>query len=179
MKLKGIHTEYSKSTYLHSNRISCFYLYRLCYFSTPSTSEVSWYKNWLSADNREEENKLNFDLNSITDYNSFQTYNINNINNEENEVLNNKNLVFEIEDTGKGISSINISKIQTGKFSLLFNRDYNNSTGSGLGMGIVNILCKLINAKLEISSKVGKGSLFRVILPNLEIKKIKIKSNFY
>lgn len=66
--------------------------------------------------------------------------------------------VIEVEDTGIGIERSQKEKI--------FERFYKiKSKGSGLGLAIVKHLIMLYNGTIEIESKVGLGSLFRIKFP--------------
>ncbi len=75
-----------------------------------------------------------------------------------------KSLVIEVEDTGKGIKKDHIPK--------LFDRFYQVDSsmtreqgGTGLGLVIVKHIIDLHNGKIDVKSKVGKGSTFIVTLP--------------
>src|SRR5690625_3401907 len=75
-----------------------------------------------------------------------------------------ENLRIEVSDTGKGISQDQLKIIfqpfQQGKTSL--SREVN---GIGIGLNITKNLVDLHNGKMDVSSKVGKGSTFSVTLP--------------
>jgi signal transduction histidine kinase/CheY-like chemotaxis protein len=67
------------------------------------------------------------------------------------------NLKFQIEDTGKGISDIqkeNLFKPFANEFDKL------NKISSGLGLSIVKELIEILGSKLEFDSTVSKGSTF-------------------
>ena len=71
---------------------------------------------------------------------------------------------FEIKDTGIGIPK--------DKLEFIFDRfrqvDVRQDTlvgGTGLGLNISSNLINLMHGSIEVSSEVGKGSIFRVILP--------------
>lgn len=75
-----------------------------------------------------------------------------------------ENLRIDVSDTGKGISQDQLKFIfqpfQQGKTSL--SREVN---GIGIGLNITKNLVDLHNGKMDVSSKVGKGSTFSVTLP--------------
>lgn len=69
-----------------------------------------------------------------------------------------------VKDQGIGISE--------DKYKIIFNRFERidqtfsrNTEGSGLGLNIVNQIVKIFNGKIEIKSKVGVGTMVKVILP--------------
>jgi signal transduction histidine kinase/CheY-like chemotaxis protein len=66
-------------------------------------------------------------------------------------------LRFQVEDTGKGISDMQMDKIFI-PFSNEF--DKLNKVSSGLGLSIVKELLEILGSKIEFSSTLGKGSSF-------------------
>lgn len=86
------------------------------------------------------------------------------------EFKNNSNiLVITIEDTGIGIPEQSIPRI----FERFYRVDKGRSRkagGTGLGLSIVKHIVILYNGKIEVQSKLGKGSIFKVDLPILAVK---------
>jgi PAS domain S-box-containing protein len=71
--------------------------------------------------------------------------------------------VVEIQDSGKGIDSKDLPHI----FERFYRVDYARSTrGFGLGLSIAQKIIQEHGGQIEAESEVGKGSLFRVKLPN-------------
>jgi signal transduction histidine kinase len=66
-----------------------------------------------------------------------------------------------VEDNGCGIPEKNIDKI----FDIFFTTK--GSRGTGFGLAIVQKIVKEHNGKIEVSSKVGEGTIFTIILPRL------------
>ncbi|NOU94457.1 HAMP domain-containing protein [Paenibacillus sp. LMG 31456] len=69
-------------------------------------------------------------------------------------------------DTGIGIGSTDLPYI----FNRLFRVDKSRSRfsgGVGLGLSIVKALVEAHNGKIEIESELNRGSLFRIIIPNV------------
>jgi len=82
-------------------------------------------------------------------------------------LLEQKNGVIEIEDHGVGIPESEIEQI--------FERFYRSSitagtyrTGTGIGLSLVKSIVEAHNGIIEVDSEVGKGSIFRVVLPIFE-----------
>ena len=72
------------------------------------------------------------------------------------------NMVFEVIDQGEGISAVDISRV-TERFYRVDAKRTANIRGTGLGLAIVKHVLIRHDAKLEISSKLGKGSCFRCV----------------
>jgi len=73
-------------------------------------------------------------------------------------------LVFKISDTGYGMTPEQVKKMfnEYTRFNLEANRT---TEGTGLGMTITNNLIKLMYGKIEVESKIGKGTTVTVRLP--------------
>ena len=73
------------------------------------------------------------------------------------------NWSVEVSDTGCGIAP--------GEREQIFNEFYRASTrretepGVGLGLAITRHLVRLLGGRIELDSKLGAGSTFRVVLP--------------
>jgi len=73
--------------------------------------------------------------------------------------------VLEVKDTGKGIESSHLPHI----FERFYRADQARSSDAGVGLGLskVKVIIEAHRGKIEVSSLVGEGSVFRVILPAL------------
>ena len=74
-----------------------------------------------------------------------------------------KRYVFSIRDTGVGIASHNLTRI----FKAFDQEDASTTRkygGTGLGLTISNRLLELMGSKLEVKSKLGKGSTFSFVI---------------
>ncbi len=75
-----------------------------------------------------------------------------------------RNAVYEVQDQGLGISAEHIPRL-TERFYRV-DKDRSRVTGgTGLGLAIVKHVLERHNGRLEIESVLGKGSIFRCILP--------------
>jgi len=79
--------------------------------------------------------------------------------------LNEGHLIFEVRDTGLGIPEADLPRILD-KFYRV-ERAKREDQGTGIGLAIVKEIIERHKAKLEIESKVGEGTTFRVIIPVL------------
>lgn len=73
-------------------------------------------------------------------------------------------VIVRIEDTGMGISQDHLEKV----FERFFRVDPSRTRetgGTGLGLNICKSIVELHKGKIEVKSKLGKGSTFEVILP--------------
>jgi len=73
-------------------------------------------------------------------------------------------IIFEVIDQGEGISPADIPRI-TERFYRAEVKRNKKLSGTGLGLAIVKHVLIRHNAKLEISSTLGKGSQFRCVFP--------------
>ncbi len=73
-------------------------------------------------------------------------------------------VIFEIKDTGCGISEEELPYIFE-RFYKVDKSRRRSSQGSGLGLAISRHLVELHGGNIEVKSKEGEGSVFRVILP--------------
>jgi len=73
------------------------------------------------------------------------------------------NIVFTIKDTGRGMTQEQVSKLLNEDY-VRFNED-SNVTGTGLGISIVQVLVKLMDATMEIDSTPGKGTTVTITIP--------------
>ena len=73
-------------------------------------------------------------------------------------------LIFEVSDTGQGMSSEQVNKLfdEYTRFNMEANRT---TEGAGLGMTITRNLVDLMYGKLTVKSTVGEGTTFTVRLP--------------
>ncbi|TRW95265.1 PAS domain S-box protein [Candidatus Methylobacter oryzae] len=75
-------------------------------------------------------------------------------------------LVIEIEDSGSGIASEDQQRIFEPFVQLGSQKD---SKGSGLGLSITRQFVQLMGGNISLESKPGKGALFRIDLPLVEV----------
>jgi PAS domain S-box-containing protein len=80
--------------------------------------------------------------------------------NEEPNVI----LIFNVSDTGQGMTEEQKSKIfdEFSRFNLEYNRVVQ---GTGLGMSIVKHLIQMMNGNISVESEVGKGTTVNVRIP--------------
>jgi len=75
-----------------------------------------------------------------------------------------EDLRFSVEDTGVGIEAEHLEKIFD-EFYQVKNPERDRSKGFGLGLYAVSKLATLLGSKIVVSSMVGRGSEFSLILP--------------
>ncbi len=78
-----------------------------------------------------------------------------------------KEVIFLVSDTGEGIRSGWKNRL----FEPFFQGNLtglNHGEGVGLGLAITHRLCRLMNGHIDVSPRMGGGSVFRVRLPFLE-----------
>ena len=83
----------------------------------------------------------------------------------------NTGVLFTITDTGIGISKADKERV----FDKFFrSEDYHTRqhSGTGLGLYVTMKLARLIHAEIDLYSKLGHGSTFSILIPNLDISKL-------
>ncbi len=85
--------------------------------------------------------------------------------------IENKNLIIHVEDTGPGISDKDKQIIfeEFRQIDASLDRKF---SGTGLGLAICEKYTKLLQGEITLSSEIGKGSKFKVIIPNIVQKTI-------
>ncbi|NRA66686.1 MAG: response regulator [Pseudobacteriovorax sp.] len=82
---------------------------------------------------------------------------------------------ISVADSGRGIAEGDISKIFE-KFTQVHDVNEDQLSGSGLGLSIVKTLVDTLNAHIDVTSAIGKGTEFRVTLPPASKHKQEIKA---
>ncbi len=77
---------------------------------------------------------------------------------------NKKYAVIEVEDTGVGIPEQHLKKVFD-RFYQIESSSARRFGGIGLGLSIVKEVVDIHNGMIQIKSKPGKGSLFRILIP--------------
>jgi CheY-like chemotaxis protein len=80
-------------------------------------------------------------------------------------------LVFSVEDTGIGIPEDQIGLIFNA-FEQQKGQVYTKYGGTGLGLAITEKLINMMRGEISVTSEVGKGSVFTVILRNIHVASI-------
>lgn len=75
-----------------------------------------------------------------------------------------KGLFIEIQDTGRGIPEKDLPFI----FTRFYRSEEARAEGLGLGLAIVKELVEVMGGEITVSSKIGKGSCFRISLPSAD-----------
>ncbi len=76
----------------------------------------------------------------------------------------NAHAIIEIEDTGMGIAESEVPKI----FDRFYRADHARSReirGSGLGLSIARWIAEMHKGMIEVQSRLGEGSIFRISIP--------------
>lgn len=75
-----------------------------------------------------------------------------------------KNAIFEIEDSGIGIPREHLNRIFE-RFYVVNKSRSRKTGGTGLGLSIVKHIVSLHNGKIEVDSEVGRGTKFKITFP--------------
>jgi two-component system phosphate regulon sensor histidine kinase PhoR len=76
---------------------------------------------------------------------------------------------FEVVDTGLGIPEQHLPRL-TERFYRVSTSRSRESGGTGLGLAIVKHVLMIHQGRLEIESEMGKGSIFRCVLPRARVQ---------
>ena len=80
--------------------------------------------------------------------------------------LNDQEVVFEVEDTGVGLSAEDCQRVFEKFYRVKKDRDM--APGTGLGLALVKHIAEDVHGgRIEVASELGRGSTFRVSLPGL------------
>jgi len=74
-------------------------------------------------------------------------------------------IIIEVEDNGIGIEASKKNRIFERFFRVDASRSHGDSTNCGLGLAIVKGYAELLEARLEVTSELGQGSIFKIVLP--------------
>lgn len=78
--------------------------------------------------------------------------------------INNSKLFINVQDFGVGIEPYKLQEMFD-RFKKLDETINSINTGSGIGLPVVRGVLDLLHGKLEVESKVGEGSTFKVVIP--------------
>ncbi|HEY9168342.1 MAG TPA: CHASE domain-containing protein [Lutibacter sp.] len=87
---------------------------------------------------------------------------------KKDKASNTIDLIIKVEDTGIGISKVHQAEIFDA-FNQPESQMNSKYGGTGLGLPITKRLTEIMGGKISVSSKPGKGSVFTVYLPDVEI----------
>ncbi|MGI8979006.1 MAG: ATP-binding protein [Pirellulaceae bacterium] len=80
--------------------------------------------------------------------------------------LNDQEVVFEVQDTGVGLSPEDCQKVFEKFYRVKKDKDMAGGTGLGLPL-VKHIVEDIHRGRIEVESELGKGSTFRVVIPGI------------
>lgn len=89
-----------------------------------------------------------------------------------NVECNDNEFILSVEDTGIGMNDEERSMLFE-EFSRIKNDKTRNISGSGLGLSIVKKVVELYNGVISVESVPDRGSVFKVIIPKIQLTNIK------
>jgi len=96
----------------------------------------------------------------------------------ENKEASHLNLIFEVEDTGIGIPQ-DQQEVIFENFRQQDGQRTRKYGGTGLGLAITKRLTEMMNGEISVESKVGRGSTFRLVFPDVKVvREVEIAENF-
>lgn len=84
--------------------------------------------------------------------------------------------VVQIWDTGVGMADEHLTKIFD-EYYQVGNAERNSAQGMGLGLAIVAGIARILDCKIEVFSRLGRGSVFNIILPQAQTPPINRRSS--
>lgn len=84
-------------------------------------------------------------------------------------------LRIEVWDTGSGIP-VDQQQLIFSEFYRINQSDHDQRGGLGLGLAIVDRLCRLLGHSVHVTSTLGKGSRFAVVVPLIDVQSEIVKS---
>jgi signal transduction histidine kinase len=85
------------------------------------------------------------------------------------EAISDQTVFFSVADTGIGIApyehEVIFEKFRQASANTNSDALTREHSGTGLGLSIVRELCRLLGGDISLTSKLGQGSNFRVVLP--------------
>ncbi len=81
--------------------------------------------------------------------------------------------VIEVQDTGIGIAREHLSRL-TERFYRVDGSRSRDTGGTGLGLSIVKHVAQRHGGEIEVQSEPGKGSCFRLVLPALRVRRLRV-----
>jgi signal transduction histidine kinase len=80
---------------------------------------------------------------------------------------NSKGTIFEVQDTGIGISKSDQERVYDKFFRSEDFRTRQNS-GTGMGLYVTMKLTRLLHADIDLDSELNKGSTFQIVIPDIK-----------
>ena len=77
-----------------------------------------------------------------------------------------ESIVFEVQDTGIGMTEEQLGKVFE-EFSQASDDTTSKFGGTGLGLSITKVLVEMMGGQLTVESELGKGSIFKIVLPKV------------
>lgn len=84
--------------------------------------------------------------------------------------------MVQIWDTGVGMAAEHLGKIFD-EYYQIGNAERNSAQGMGLGLAIVSGIARILDCKIEVFSRPGRGSVFNIILPQAQTPPINRRSS--
>ncbi len=104
-----------------------------------------------------------------------------------NKNMKHADLIFEVRDTGSGISECDYERVFEA-FEQLSEKSASSRRGAGLGLSIVKQIVEAMNGRISLKSELGTGSAFKIVMPEVAYKyeknqeryqKLQLKSRLY